>query len=381
MVMPVLVEKSQRILLTGANGMVGSAICRAFINKKNKGASNQIILFTPTRQELDLTIFSEVEKWFKVHKPNIVFFQHRPHVTKSVIKQIRKDFNFVRLIIAHNGFLIDADEFSETDIILCAFPSYLKNYKKKHNNVYLFYHYFNENITNKISVKKKDIDISFIGNSGYLLPNHYNRFYLLDFLLTNTNIKCWIDENHFFNNSIKNKIINLFKNIIFYQPSILIKFEKYFHKIFSEVYEEKIILKNLNELKVNYKLSEKFINRCFKPVYGLNMYSILFRSKISINSHMLKSNKEVGNMRLFEATGAGSCVLTDDGNNLKDLFEINKEIITYKNKYDCIDKIKYFGKNFNEANEIARNGRQKTLKNHTSKNRADEINEIIIKNI
>ena len=67
-----LIEVNQRILLVGAKGMVGSAIYRVFFNKKNKEKFDQNIFFTPTRKELDLTNFSEVEKWFKNNKPNIV---------------------------------------------------------------------------------------------------------------------------------------------------------------------------------------------------------------------------------------------------------------------------------------------------------------------
>ena len=65
MVMHPLIEVNQRILLVGVKGMVGSAIYRAFFNKKNKEKFDQNIFFTPTRKELDLTNFSEVEKWFK----------------------------------------------------------------------------------------------------------------------------------------------------------------------------------------------------------------------------------------------------------------------------------------------------------------------------
>ena len=72
MVMHPLIEVNQRILLVGAKGMVGSAIYRVFFNKKNKEKFDQNIFFTPTRKELDLTNFSEVEKWFKNNKPNIV---------------------------------------------------------------------------------------------------------------------------------------------------------------------------------------------------------------------------------------------------------------------------------------------------------------------
>ena len=130
--------------------------------------------------------------------------------------------------------------------------------------------------------------------------------------------------------------------------------------------------------KIKYKLSEKFFSKCYKPVYGNEMYKILFNSKISINSHMLKSGNEHGNMRMFEATGSKSCLFVDEAENNR-LFDHDKEIIIYKDKNDCLDKLKYFLKNEKEAQDIANNGFNKTLLNHTAKVRADQLNQIFEK--
>ena len=51
--------------------MVGNAIYRKF-QKRIKEFNNQSILFAPTREEVDFSIFSQVENWFKLNRPNIV---------------------------------------------------------------------------------------------------------------------------------------------------------------------------------------------------------------------------------------------------------------------------------------------------------------------
>ena len=51
--------------------MVSSAIKRALI-KRGYYSKNRNLLLTQTRDELDLTNYSEVEKWFKNKKPKIV---------------------------------------------------------------------------------------------------------------------------------------------------------------------------------------------------------------------------------------------------------------------------------------------------------------------
>ena len=61
-----------KIYVAGANGMVGSAICRNLRKKgygnKNTGGS----LLTPSSKELNLLNSEDVKNWFKLNKPNIV---------------------------------------------------------------------------------------------------------------------------------------------------------------------------------------------------------------------------------------------------------------------------------------------------------------------
>ena len=66
------IEKNDTIFIAGANGMVGSSVKRSLLKlgyglKENNGA-----LLTPSRKELDLLNFNEVENWFIRHKPQIV---------------------------------------------------------------------------------------------------------------------------------------------------------------------------------------------------------------------------------------------------------------------------------------------------------------------
>ena len=62
----------EKIFIAGSTGMVGSAIKRAFIRNgdyKNYLSKN---LLTPTHEELDLTNYQMVDKWFQRNKPTIV---------------------------------------------------------------------------------------------------------------------------------------------------------------------------------------------------------------------------------------------------------------------------------------------------------------------
>ena len=72
-----LIEKSDRIFITGHKGMVGSSILRSF---KKKGYKN---LVTIERSELDLKDERSVKYWFNHNKPDIVI--SRPKISASLL--------------------------------------------------------------------------------------------------------------------------------------------------------------------------------------------------------------------------------------------------------------------------------------------------------
>ncbi len=66
------INKSERIFIAGANGMVGKAIKRSLIKLGYGLKENQGALLTPSRKELDLLDYKKVENWFVKNKPTIV---------------------------------------------------------------------------------------------------------------------------------------------------------------------------------------------------------------------------------------------------------------------------------------------------------------------
>tara|TARA_X000000950_G_scaffold41957_1_gene46120 strand:- start:7756 stop:8754 length:999 start_codon:yes stop_codon:yes gene_type:complete len=62
----------EKIFLAGGNGMVGSAIKRILIKKGYGNPNEDGKIYSPSRTELDLMKYKEVEDWFIVNKPTIV---------------------------------------------------------------------------------------------------------------------------------------------------------------------------------------------------------------------------------------------------------------------------------------------------------------------
>jgi spore maturation protein CgeB len=116
------------------------------------------------------------------------------------------------------------------------------------------------------------------------------------------------------------------------------------------------------------------LHRCFQgEVWGADMYQVLRRSRITLNSHIDLAGREAGNMRLFEATGVGTFLLTDHKDNLDTLFELNREVVAWRSIDDCLGAIDHHLRDDQSRTAIARAGQAKTLTQHTYRHRAVEI--------
>ena len=116
------------------------------------------------------------------------------------------------------------------------------------------------------------------------------------------------------------------------------------------------------------------LHSCFQgEVWGLDMYQVLRRSRITLNSHIDLAGREAGNMRLFEATGVGSFLLTDFKDNLDTLFAPDIEVATWRSISECLARIDHYLVNESARNSIARAGQARTLSQHTYRQRTTEI--------
>ena len=79
--------------------------------------------------------------------------------------------------------------------------------------------------------------------------------------------------------------------------------------------------------------------------WGWDMYRVLRQSRITLNRHARLDvrgsvNTEwVNNLRMYEATGVGTCLLTERRPRLDRLFVPDHEVVTYGDTAECIEKI------------------------------------------
>ena len=113
-------------------------------------------------------------------------------------------------------------------------------------------------------------------------------------------------------------------------------------------------------------------------VFNIDYYYVLSKSKIVLNHHG-SILPWAHNFRLFETTGVGSFLLTDNLPGIDELFEVGKEVETYDSIDECIDKIKYYLLNEEEREKIAKAGQIRTLKYHTYEKRIEKLFEFFVR--
>lgn len=100
----------------------------------------------------------------------------------------------------------------------------------------------------------------------------------------------------------------------------------------------------------------------------------------TVNSYKIHFNRNIAddiNFRTFETLGCRTFLLTNHTPGLERLFDIGENIITYSDKADLIEKVKYYLKHDDERNEMARKGYEHVKNNHTYDNRAQQLVDII----
>jgi hypothetical protein len=120
------------------------------------------------------------------------------------------------------------------------------------------------------------------------------------------------------------------------------------------------------------------IRRAYRgEAWGLDMYRLLRSARIAVNRHGEIAEDYANNMRLFEATGVGSMLLTDAKSNLGDFFEPGIEVVTYTSGDDLSDKIAHYLEQEDERAAIAAAGQRRTLTEHTYRHRMVELADLL----
>lgn len=114
------------------------------------------------------------------------------------------------------------------------------------------------------------------------------------------------------------------------------------------------------------------------PAWGINMYRVRAASRMTLTKHITSVvGPDAANQTMYETTGIGSCLVVDDKRNLGDLFERDREVISYRSPAEAAEKISYLLEHEDERAAIATAGQNRTLREHTYKRRMEELRDIL----
>jgi hypothetical protein len=111
--------------------------------------------------------------------------------------------------------------------------------------------------------------------------------------------------------------------------------------------------------------------------WGMDMYRALAEGRVAVNRHIEAAEGCANNMRLFEATGVGTVVLTEAAANLGDLFSAGEEVVTYDDPDDIPRIVRDLLAEPARLEAIASAGQARTLRDHTWPQRMADLVAIL----
>jgi spore maturation protein CgeB len=334
---------------------------------QEKWAQENNIKFKGNKQ----LVFDQIRSY----NPDVLWIENISYSEIGWIDYIRSALPSVRLIIASHCAPFNPgiiERFKNLDFIITCTPGLKKDFENNGLRAYCVYHAFNPEVLNKINGENPFEINDFIFSGSLFMGSGYHgkRLELIEKILTeNIGLKIYGNlERHY---KIKAK------QFLYYIYRLLDNFNsgRFFKRIpLLNKYED-----YKNSPVSNY--SELLRASTNPPIFGMDMFKLLRNAKITLNIHGEVAGDYAGNMRLFEATGVGSCLLTDNKTNMNDLFICGEEVVVYNSFEECIEKAKWLLENEKERNQIAKAGQERTLKTHNVEARCRLLIDIISKEL
>ena len=240
--------------------------------------------------------------------------------------------------------------FRDIDLVLSCTPLFVDQLRRHGAKAEMIMHAFEPSILELLPPGgRRDLDFTFIGSFVLRDGFHNERLELVKSLLVSTDLNVWGAIGETRKNSLPGRIL----------------------RRLTGTYDRPYVGPEAASLYRNFKA------RFHPPVLALEYFKVLSRTKISLNKHIDCAESYAGNIRLFETTGVGSCLLTDWKENLADMFVPDEEVIAYRSSEECAEKVCYLLENEAELEAIAAAGQRRTLRDHTYQKRAVELDGII----
>lgn len=328
-------------------------------------------------RENDLTLHDN-DDWYhnialaqmKAFQPDVLF---APYFDADFISHCREEVPSLRLIIGWAGEPIrDAGFFRNHNLMLTCVQEHINYYHDAGLPTELMYHAFETTILDAVDTSHpKDIPFGFAGSMNWGDLQHNQRTVFLHDLQQASDLQIFSAVpdlvGGYFAQDWKKPLQQMYYNAL--------------HSMSQAGLDG--IVQHLPRADVFYRYQKRipYIDifaelrkNAHPPAFGVAMYNLLHRMQVAFNRHAWSAF--ASNMRLFEVTGVGSCLLTDWKQNMGELFA-DDEVVTYRSLEDCVEKANYLRDHPDEAQAIAARGQRRTLAEHTTAHRAAQFDAIV----
>jgi spore maturation protein CgeB len=317
-------------------------------------------------------IYSVALEQIAAHRPDVLFMDDYTTFSAQWIAEARARAPSVKLVIGWCGAPFrDSSVFAAYDVVLSNIPELVTwfssaGHKARHVN-----HAFDPRVLDRIDIRHRpDINVSFVGQIERSANAHGARERTLATVAAGTDLQLFSPARPGSVTSIAKTTVGrtLYAAV---RASRFIGVENAFSRV--PVIGRVTAWRTAPPWPLRGPL-----NRALRPpVFGLRMFDTLRRSHVTLNSHIDLSTSSATNMRMFEATGVGACLVTDEKENLASLFQPGAEVVSYRSAEDCLDKVRWLLAHPQERDRIALAGQRRTLRDHTFARRAPLLDEVV----
>lgn len=311
----------------------------------------------------------------KAFKPDVLFVNDYVTFSASYLRHLKAECPSMRLVLGWCGApYSDASVFREYDIVLSSVPELVRDFLAQGHRCFQINHAFEPRVLERIDLDAPPAtDFAFVGSITKKDNFHREREEQLVKLINKTDLQIWAAVN---------------------QPSLpertSVRLKQFAYDVIQAARDIGLPASFINATPFARKVARwqarpqlpqaidtRIERRAQPPLFGLAMFQQLRQSKVVLNTHIDISSSHASNMRLYEATGVGSCLLSDWKANLSELFEPDREVLTYRSIDECVEKLRYVLAHEGERRAIAIAGQARTLRDHTFDRRAAQLDELL----
>jgi len=287
-------------------------------------------------------LMAQIEAW----SPTVLFSHDFEFLDAKFRRDVRRQVPSIQLIFGWDGIgRNDANFFAGCDLMMSCIPHVVEYYSSQGITAKLFPYSFNEKIGNRISRHREPYPVTFAGSIQLKSRLHFQRAEYLYRAAKELPLR-----------------LQAAGSVTRWRWSEREQRRRIRHLEFRQAW-----------------ITHALGRRNQGPLFGLPMFQFLADSGITLNIHIDAARGQASNMRLFEATGVGACLLTDWQEDLGNYFEPGVEVATYRDPDDLVRVAKFLIENPEERDRIAKAGQARTLRDHTFRQRAGLLAEILEK--